>query len=77
MRTTVDLDPKLLEQIEEITGESSPSKALNKLMAEAIREKRLAELQSWLENPDREPTLFDTWQEDEERELEEMERNLH
>lgn len=77
MRTTVDLDPKLLEQMSEVTGESSPSRALNKLMAEAVRKRKLAELREWLANPPEFNTLIDTWQEDEQRELEDMERNLH
>ena len=77
MRTTLDLDPKLLEQIEELTGEKSPSKAVNKLMAEAVRRKRLAELREWLMNPREFDTLHDTWREDEQRELQDMERNLH
>jgi hypothetical protein len=67
MRTTIDLDPFLLEQIEEITGESSPSKALNKLMADAVRKKKLAKLKVDIESGALIGTLNDTWREDEER----------
>jgi hypothetical protein len=77
MRTTVDLDPKLLEQIEEITGESSPSKALNKLMAEAVRKQKLAEFRDFIDSPRYIDSIVDTWREDEKQELEDMKRNLH
>ena len=77
MRTTVDIDPRLLEQIEEITGETSPSRALNKLMAEAVRKKKLAKLKSDIESGALIGTLNDTWREDEERELEGARRDLH
>jgi hypothetical protein len=77
MRTTVDLDPRLLEQIEEITGEASPSKALNKLMAEAVRKQKLAKLKADIESGAIIETLIDTQAEDKERELENARRNLH
>lgn len=78
MRTTLDIDPRLLEQIEEITGESSPSKAVNKAMAEFIRKERLAKLRASLISGDLIGSLNDTWREDEERELEAARRNnLH
>ena len=77
MRTTLDLDPKLLAQIEEITGEKSPSKAVNKLMSEAVRKKRLAELRASLESGDLIGSVEDTWREDEKREVEDARRNVH
>ena len=77
MRTTLDLDPELLEQMPEVTGEKTPSKALNKLMAEAVRKKKLAELKDWIASGKIIGTLNDTLQEDKERELEDMQRTLH
>ena len=77
MRTTLDIDPKLLEQIEEITGEKSPSKAVSKALAEFVRKQKLAEFRRWIVSGEIIGTLNDTWREDEERELDEMRRNLH
>lgn len=76
MRTTLDLDPKLLEQMPELTGEATPSKALNKLMAEAVRKKKLARLRAFINSPEYIDSLVDTWREDKERELEDMRKNL-
>jgi hypothetical protein len=75
MRTTVDLDPELLAQLSEVTGETSPSRALNKLMAEAVRKKKLAKLKADIESGALIGTLIDTWREDEKRELEDARRN--
>jgi len=77
MRTTLDLDPKLLEQVEELTGEASPSKAVNKAMAEFIRKERLAKLRASLISGDLIGSLIDTQEEDKKRELENARRNLH
>jgi hypothetical protein len=76
MRTTLDLDPKLLELIEQMTGEASPSKAVNKAMAEFVRKERLAKLRTSLISGDLIGSLNDTWREDEERELEDARRHL-
>ena len=75
MRTTLDLDPKLLEQIEELTGEKSPSKALNKLMAETVRKKKLAEFREFLNSPRYIDSLVDDWRERKQMELDDMEKN--
>ena len=48
MRTTIDVDEKLLEKVEEMTGEKSPSKAVNKAMEEFIRLRRVKKLLSSL-----------------------------
>lgn len=48
MRTTIDIDPALLEKAEEIMGEKSPSKAVNKALAEYVRRRRIAELRASL-----------------------------
>lgn len=44
MRTTLDIDESLLERVEEITGEKSPSKAVNAALAEFIRRELAEEL---------------------------------
>ncbi|MPZ49893.1 MAG: hypothetical protein GEU75_11480 [Dehalococcoidia bacterium] len=72
MRTTLDVDPKLLEQVEEITGEKSPSKAVNKALVEYVRRRKLEELRRLI----KQTTLNDTWREDEEAELKEMRKQL-
>ena len=46
MRTTLDLDEKLLEQVIEATGEKSKTKAVNKAMEEYIRRIRIRHLLS-------------------------------
>jgi hypothetical protein len=61
----------------EIMGETSLSKAVNKLMAEAIRRERLARFRADIQSGALIGTLNDTWREDKERELEDMRRNLH
>ncbi|MSQ13480.1 MAG: DUF2191 domain-containing protein [Dehalococcoidia bacterium] len=44
MRTTLDLDPKLLDDLVKVTGEKSKSKAVHKALEEYVRRKRTAEL---------------------------------
>ena len=44
MRTTLDIDEKLIEEAERLTGEKSASKAVNKALAEFIRRERAKEL---------------------------------
>lgn len=44
MRTTIDVDERLLAQVEAITGESSKSKAVNKALEEYVRRVRIQEL---------------------------------
>ena len=46
MRTTLDLDKKLLEQVIEATGEKSKTKAVNKAMEEYVRAIRIKHLRS-------------------------------
>jgi Arc/MetJ family transcription regulator len=71
MRTTVDVDPKLLAEASEITGESSPSKTVNFALRELVRRQKLKELREMLGTIG----LADTWREDEARELEDMQKN--
>jgi Arc/MetJ family transcription regulator len=40
MRTTLELNEKLLTQVEEITGETSLSKAVNKALEEFVKQDR-------------------------------------
>jgi Arc/MetJ family transcription regulator len=72
MRTTVDIDEKLLAEAEKITGETSPSKAVNAALRELVRRRKLQSLRKLI----KETTLEDTWREDEEAELEEMRKQL-
>jgi Arc/MetJ family transcription regulator len=44
MRTTLDVDEELLEKVEELTGEKSPSKAVNRALEEFIRQRRVKKL---------------------------------
>ena len=48
MRTTLDVDEKLLEEIVELTGETSKSKAVNKALEEYVRRMRIDHLLSLL-----------------------------
>lgn len=65
MRTTVDIDEKLLAEAEEITGETSPSKAVNAALRGLVRREKLRELRSWIGRGD----LIDNWREMEALEL--------
>lgn len=44
MRTTVNLDPDLLAEVLEDTGERDRGRALNKVMAEYIRRRKIDKL---------------------------------
>jgi len=68
MRTTLDVDRELLEEIEKLTREKSPSKAVSKALREYIRRQKVEELIALAGKVD----LIDNWRELEERELEEM-----
>jgi Arc/MetJ family transcription regulator len=69
MRTTLDVDEKLLDQAEKILGEKSPSKAVNFALKELVRRWKLQELRSWIGRGD-------NWREMEELELQEMRGQL-
>jgi hypothetical protein len=71
MRNTFDLDPELVGEVQRRTGEKSPSRAINKALAEFIRRKKLDELRELLGTMD----LEDNWRKNEEHELEDMRRN--
>ncbi|MEE9284235.1 MAG: type II toxin-antitoxin system VapB family antitoxin [Dehalococcoidia bacterium] len=44
MRTTLDLDRRLLDEVTEMTGEKSKSRAVNKALEEFVRRKKIEEL---------------------------------
>ena len=72
MRTTIDIDEKLLNEAEKITGESSPSKAVNAALRELVRRQKLRELGELIGKGG----LIDNWREMEELELKEMREQL-
>ncbi len=72
MRTTVDIDEKLLAEAERITGETSPSKAVNAALRELVRREKLRELREMIGKGG----LVDNWRELEELELKEMREQL-
>ena len=43
MRTTVDVDPKLLEEVERIAGEKTLSKAVTRALEEYVRRRKVEE----------------------------------
>lgn len=67
MRTTLIIDAKLLDEVTELAGEESKSKAVNKALEEYIRDKRLQELKALAGHID----IVDNLDELEEMELEE------
>lgn len=46
MRTTLDIDRKLLEEIVALTGEKNMGRAVNQALAAFVRRRRLGELQA-------------------------------
>ena len=70
MRTTLDVDPKLLDEVIEASGEKSKSAAVNKALAEYIRRRRIAELRELAGKID----LVDNLKELEALELKELEQ---
>ena len=59
MRTTLDLDGKLLEEVVSLTGEKSKGKAVSKALEEYIRHQRIEELRAMAGTID----LVDNWYE--------------
>ena len=70
MRTTLELDEKLIREVVRLSGEKNKGKAVNKAMAEYVRRRKIDELRKMLGTIG----LADTWREDEKRELEDMRR---
>lgn len=44
MRTTLEIDDKLLKEAEKLTGEKSPTKAVNRALEEFIHQRRVQRL---------------------------------
>ncbi len=59
MRTTLDLDEKLVEAVTKMTGVKSKSKAVNKALEEYVRRQLIEELRAMLGTID----LVDNWYE--------------
>ena len=70
MRTTIDVDEKLLETMLKMTGEKSKSKAVNKAMKDYVRRRSIDDLRAMAGKID----MIDNWQELEELELEEQKK---
>jgi Arc/MetJ family transcription regulator len=68
MRTTLEIDEKLLDDVMRIVGESNKGKAVNTAMAEFIRKRKLQDLKKLIGSQQ----LEDNWRELEELELQEM-----
>ncbi len=70
MRTTLNIDPDLLDAVVETTGERSKTRAVNKALEEYIRRRKISELRKIAGNID----LVNNLRELEELELREMEQ---
>ena len=68
MRTTLDLDPELVAEVERLTGVKGKSNAINAALVEYVRWKAVQELRSLAGKIE----LVDNWRELEELELEEL-----
>ena len=71
MRTTLDIDNRLLEQVAKTTGEKTLSKAVSRALDEFLRRRKIERLIELAGKID----LVDNWRELEEIELQEMERD--
>ncbi len=72
MRTTINLDPALVEEVMNMTGERNRGKAVNRALEEFIRRQKIEELIAMAGKIE----IEDNLEEMEELELEEMKR-LH
>ena len=70
MRTTVDIDQALLDEVEKFTGETSVTKAVNRGLSEFVRLAKLARLREMIGRVE----LEDNWRELKRLELEELKR---
>jgi Arc/MetJ family transcription regulator len=71
LRTTLTLDPELLDEVVKLTGQSNKGRAVNEAMKEFVRRRKINELRQLI----KETTLVDNWRELEELELREMDGN--
>jgi Arc/MetJ family transcription regulator len=65
MRTTVDMDEKMVKEAMKLTGSRSKTEAINRVLSEFLRQRRREELKA-LPGKIR---IEDNWRETEEREL--------
>ena len=65
MRTTLDIDEKLLQEVLEFTGEATKGKAVNKALAEYVRRSKLDDLRNMIGSMD----LQYDWRKERQREL--------
>ena len=70
MRTTLNIDPDLLDAVVATTGERSKTRAVNKALEEYVRRRKISELREIAGNID----LVNNLRELEELELKEMEQ---
>ncbi|HEY7466575.1 MAG TPA: type II toxin-antitoxin system VapB family antitoxin [Dehalococcoidia bacterium] len=70
MRTTVDIDPKLLEEVERIAGEKTLSKAVTRALEDYVRRRKIEELIALAGKVD----IEENWRELEELELAKMKK---
>ena len=73
LRTTVTIDPKLLAEAEQILNQHGATNVVNAALREVVRRRKLQDLRKLLGTLE----LDDTWAEDEERELAEMDSNQY
>ena len=73
MRTTLDIDEKLLGDIIQMTGEKTKSKAVSKALREYARRKSIEEIRALAGNID----IDDNWRALEDLELKEQEESLN
>ena len=73
LRTTVTIDPKLLAEAEQILDQHGATNVVNAALREVVRRRKLQDLRKLLGTME----LDDTWSQDEERELAEMDANQH
>ncbi len=59
MRTTLNIDGKLIDEVAKLTGEKNKGKAVNRALEEYIRRKKIEELRAMLGTID----LVDNWYE--------------
>jgi hypothetical protein len=69
----VTIDPKLLAEAEQILNQHGATNVVNAALREVVRRRKLQDLRKLLGTMD----IDDTWAEDENRELAEMDANQH
>ncbi len=72
MRTTLDVDKQLLEDIVRVTGARTKSQAVSKALEEYLREVRLRALRKALDHI----TLEDNWRQLRDMELDEQQQSV-